>query len=50
MSQIFSPSSTIIGDKLQQIASLTKQHFKLHCHIYYEVPGSLNFGILYNWF
>lgn len=49
-SQIFSPSSAIRGDKLQQIASLTKQHFKLYCHIYYKVPGSLHFGILYNWF
>lgn len=49
-SQIFFPSSTIISDKLQQIANLTKQQFKLYCHIYYKIPGSLHFGILYNWF
>lgn len=49
-SQIFFPSSTILSDKLQQIASLTKQHFKLYCQIYYKILGSLHFGILYNWF
>lgn len=42
--------ATIKSNTLQQITSLTKQHFKLYCHIYYKMFGSLRFDILYNWF